>query len=372
MSYRDRVLATRPDDLLAYWRLNEASGATVADSTGNGFHGAYNGALWGRPGMGDGGTALGFDGIDDQIDVYSAGLSAAFKGATGSLLVWFKLYDLAATRGLFYAQVNGSNYIFVYITTAGTLGVGYRAAGTTRYALTSALTWDTDWHQYLMTWSKPDDRVRQYLDGQAVGTDASSLGTWAGAPVAMLVGSSSSGVMRGSLAHAALWDVALDAADVSFLFPQWETPITDRTEDDLLARTPKAFWNVADWWRVTGNAEIVHSQIDSLLGVNVPQAALTPPEVGEFPAVSDINDMIGNIEALRVAASLPPAVGITTLKHDYVAGLGAIAPDYQAPNVWERTLELLYDNLPRVGGYLMHCGVASTGQPRFWQSRFRG
>jgi len=368
VSYRDRVLATHPGNLLAYWRLNETSGATVADATGHGFDGVYNGVLWGRPGIGDGATALGFDGADDLVNVHSAGLAAAFKGATGSLLLWLKLQDLAATRILFYAQANSSNYIGVYVTTLGILGTGYRAGGTTRYALTPALTWGAKWHQYLVTWSKPDDRVRQYLDGQAIGADASSLATWTGAPGTMLVGSLGADFMKGTLAHVALWDVALEAADVSFLFPQWETPITDRTQADIDARTPKAFWNVADWWRVATNTDIVHGLIADRFGVNVAQAALTPPAIGAGASVEDINDLAGNIEALRAEMCPPAPATLPAIKHDYSAGLGAAAPDYAAVNGWEMVL----DRMRAAIVYTARCGVAAAGQPRFWQSRYRG
>src|SRR2546427_9891228 len=58
--YRASVLADHP---VAYWRLNEATGAVMVAASGNGNDGAYAGAVTlGQPGAlaSDGGTAVGF------------------------------------------------------------------------------------------------------------------------------------------------------------------------------------------------------------------------------------------------------------------------------------------------------------------------
>src|SRR5213593_2714324 len=60
-SYRASVLADHP---VAYWRLNEATGAVMADASGNGNDGTYAGAVTlGQPGAltSDGDTAVGFN-----------------------------------------------------------------------------------------------------------------------------------------------------------------------------------------------------------------------------------------------------------------------------------------------------------------------
>ena len=50
--------------LLGYWRLDENDGAIAADSSGNGYDGKINGALWTS---GKSGSALYFDGVDDYV-----------------------------------------------------------------------------------------------------------------------------------------------------------------------------------------------------------------------------------------------------------------------------------------------------------------
>src|SRR5206468_9777237 len=68
-----------PSGLIAYWKFDEGSGTTVADSSGNGNTGTLvNGPVWTA---GQVGNALFFDGIDDNItvpDSASLDLSSSF------------------------------------------------------------------------------------------------------------------------------------------------------------------------------------------------------------------------------------------------------------------------------------------------------
>lgn len=152
----------------------------------------------------------------------------------------------------------------------------------------------------------------------------------------------------------------------------WLNSITDRTLADIQNRAAKAFFNVADWNRINGNTAEVQAQILSLLGVNVALITLTAPTTTTFPSAASINQLVENIERLRVAACLPSATGIVPLKYDYQAGAGAEAPDYQAVNAWEQALNLMHNLLPQAADYFVSCGVAAAGQARFWQARFRG
>ena len=86
-AYAADVLATSP---IAYWKLNEGSGSTVEDSSGNGYDGSYTGVTW------DGETFLGdavpyFDGANDYANVYSAGLQSAVDFEEGCILAWCKV-----------------------------------------------------------------------------------------------------------------------------------------------------------------------------------------------------------------------------------------------------------------------------------------
>lgn len=152
---------------------------------------------------------------------------------------------------------------------------------------------------------------------------------------------------------------------------KWQQAIYDRTAADILARTAKAFFNVADWVRIYGNTEQVNAFVRLMTGLDVALTPLTAPVATSFPDVSEINSLIENIDRLRAAVPLPSGLGLVALKHDYVAGPGAEAPDYEDVNDWERDLLLVRDLLVKAADRLVWCGVGAAGQPRTWQNRFR-
>ncbi|WP_460459432.1 Ig-like domain-containing protein [Angustibacter peucedani] len=76
------------NDPLYYWRLDETSGATANDSSGNQENGIYvGGPTQGRPSaIGGFGTSVGFDGSDDNV----ASGTATSVGSTFSTEAWFR------------------------------------------------------------------------------------------------------------------------------------------------------------------------------------------------------------------------------------------------------------------------------------------
>src|SRR4030042_284641 len=75
--------------LVGWWRLNDASGTTAADSSGNGYNGTITGAAW----LNDGtrGYVLDFEGVD-YVSIPSTALSTITSQVT--IAVW--LYGDAA------------------------------------------------------------------------------------------------------------------------------------------------------------------------------------------------------------------------------------------------------------------------------------
>lgn len=61
-----RILALNP---LGYWKLQDGSGGTAIDSSGNNLNGSISGASWGVQVGVDGTPALYFDGINDVVTV---------------------------------------------------------------------------------------------------------------------------------------------------------------------------------------------------------------------------------------------------------------------------------------------------------------
>jgi len=154
--------------------------------------------------------------------------------------------------------------------------------------------------------------------------------------------------------------------------PNWTDPmIYDRTAADISNRTAKAFFNVSDWLRVYGNSELAHALTELYTGLSVSFTTLTPPAITTFPSVTAINSLIQNIDNCRAAAYLPAATGIVALDYDFTEGPGGTAPDYTDVNAWEQDLQLIRDALTAAVDYQVYCGVAATGQTRFYQNRWR-
>jgi len=152
----------------------------------------------------------------------------------------------------------------------------------------------------------------------------------------------------------------------------WVAPITDRVQADLIARNAKAFFNLVDWTRIHDNTAVVDGQVAALLGLSVTLIELSTPAISDHPTAGSINDLVENIERVRIGAALPAGIGLVELKTDWAAGTGAPAPDYTHVNAWENNLDLLHEFLPIAAAYAVHCGVAATGQQRFYQHRWRG
>lgn len=95
IDYIDEVLNDSP---IAYWRLGESSGTTAVDETGNGHDGTYNGSpTLGEPGLiaSDSDTAVGFDELDDYIEV-SSDPALEFGTSDFTLEAWVQ-YDATTT-----------------------------------------------------------------------------------------------------------------------------------------------------------------------------------------------------------------------------------------------------------------------------------
>lgn len=184
-AYAQKIRAMFGADLTAYWQLNELSGTVAADSSGNGLHGAYVGATvagstspFNRP-------APAFDGVNDEVNIYSAALNTAFNTEEGTIFFWSKMATAVWADGVgrtkFNIRATATNYItFAKQATAGDVTIlnvrGGSASGFTFSGMSS-----TGFNCYCMTWSKANNRMSVYLNGYLIPPAFTLLGTWAGA-----------------------------------------------------------------------------------------------------------------------------------------------------------------------------------------------
>jgi len=182
-------------------------------------------------GIGDGKNAPYFDGTNDFCNVYSTSLRDAFNGAEGTLLCWAKVsaagvWTDAALRRVFYFGVDSQNMVRIHKTTTNNqIALGYNANNVGSVVTHNLASPPTGWTALCLTWSRSagaNGQVKAYRDGVQLETTATSLGDWAGqlASTLTVVGAGSTGpanVWSGTLAHVAVWNRALSAAEIASL-----------------------------------------------------------------------------------------------------------------------------------------------------------
>ena len=227
MAYTNKVIALSP---IAYWPMAETSGLTMLDASGNGRNGAYKGAgepLLGQTGIGDGRTAPLFDGTNDFANAFSASLQGAFNGAAGTIAQWVKVsaagvWSDGTTRRSLQFQVDALNLVrFGRGTVNNQFTVAYTAAGVTK-SITVTTAAPTGWVHFAITWSAAADEVKVYMNGVQQGATQTILGIWLGSLAATLTtiganGTGGTNPWSGYVAHAAVWDSALSAAQIATL-----------------------------------------------------------------------------------------------------------------------------------------------------------
>ena len=125
----------------------------------------------------------------------------------------------------------------------------------------------------------------------------------------------------------------------------YTTPVTDRTLADIAARNSKAFFNVADWQRIYRNAQIVNSLVEIIerAGAPISFPVIATPTTATIPLVSDLNALLLNIETCRLINIAFYLAAPTSIKHDWVAGYGQVSPTYVDVNLWEFTINVIWN-----------------------------
>lgn len=158
--------------LVGWWKLDEGSGETAYDSSGN----VYDGTIHGDPEWAFGiiDQALEFDGIDDYVVV------PRMVGTDFTLMAWIKTslpgdavegdYPATGGDGLFFAGVLGgatnNDFILALVDTELTFGVGNIAVGPTEQSVVTG-----DWVHIALTRSAESGDVSIYIDGALDTTD---------------------------------------------------------------------------------------------------------------------------------------------------------------------------------------------------------
>ncbi len=230
-------------DLVAHWKLDDASGTSAADSSGNGNTGTLSGgAAWTTGKLGG---AVSFDGSDDLITVpNSASWNSAYNKYT--VAFWVKVnavgdYKGAVTVGNWNGQTLsfytiGNSWQF-FITTAGGTN-GWMCGGVSPH-LGYLTNLDSQFHHIVLVLDVPSSTGSFYSDGILIAQDIYIDGLMAlGDNSFFLGGFGESNRLACALDDVRLYKKALSAAEVDALYHMAapETPPGGGILDDPLAR----------------------------------------------------------------------------------------------------------------------------------------
>lgn len=213
--YSPEVLADSP---IGYWRLDETSGTTAYDSSGNGRNGTYSGTDYALGAIGaitgDPDRGLTFGGSTNSSVSVAHHSSLAITGNI-TIVEWVKVADRDGHYGIVSKTSNNLPASFdFYIQQTTGLPVLYRGNGQpgvyASVTASSAVPADDQWHMVAVTMS--GTTVTHYLDGVANGTGTLST-TVADAGTSLKIGNRNDGntPMDGDIDEVALFNTALSA-----------------------------------------------------------------------------------------------------------------------------------------------------------------
>ena len=167
-----------PDGLVGYWKLDETSGTTAADSSGNGNNGTWNSddsPTSIKSDSGKIGTAISLDGTGDYVDI-GTDSSLDISGDL-TLSAWVYISSYSANNRFYVVGKNGDSThrgYLLYVQNDGTVnGVSY-ISNTQTLTSKSGITTGS-WHHIVYTRKSGEQIV--YLDGTA-GTPTTATGTF--------------------------------------------------------------------------------------------------------------------------------------------------------------------------------------------------
>lgn len=210
----------RTTDIVAWWKLDDAAGASVADASGGGYTGAaYNGPAWTS---GKAGGALYFDGSNDYVELPTGIVTSE----VGAVAMWVNTTKNFTNMGhVFYASaVTGGdgggtqNELHVNFTADERIQF-FIEGGSADVSITSPLTYaDGLWHLVVATWDITGNAIL-YVDGAAVASAVHNAANFVcSARTRLGRPDAASRYYTGLLDDVRLYDRVLQAAEVAALW----------------------------------------------------------------------------------------------------------------------------------------------------------
>ena len=288
--------------LAAHWKLDDGSGPTAGDSSGNGNSGALqNGPTWTA---GQVGGALSLDGVDDYVDIpNSPSLSP-----TGAITLAAWVNSRAPASGVVqmilgkYSGAVGGPY-FLRIQGSGVVRFGVAGTNLTGARVLNANTW------YHVAATYDGAQMRLYVNGALDGSVAKTgamTDNGLNVNIGQLVGSG--GSFNGLLDDVRVYDRGLSAAEVLGVYDT--SPPTVPTNLSATAVSPTQV-NLT-WSASTDNTSVTGYKVYRD-GVEVATVSgLSYPDTGRSPATTYMYTVAAVDGANNVSAQSAPPVPATT------------------------------------------------------------
>ena len=239
--------------LIGYWNFDEDAGTIAHDTSGSGYNGTVNNAVW-VPGKIN--FAVSFNG--NSSDVVTPNIAL---GSTFSISTWV---NPAAVQQGGYARIAETQYSPGFYLGTNITGTAYKlivngAAGATgtcglSYGCAEGGAVTTGWH--LVTATFDGATARLYLDGVVVGSDTFTLGnTSLPLYIGRYFGSNGFG-WNGAIDEVRLYNRALSATEVAAILTAGggSIPPPDTTPPTVSVTAPAANTTVSNTITVSANA----------------------------------------------------------------------------------------------------------------------
>ena len=210
--------------LVGYWPMDEGSGSSTFDQSGNGNNGAWTGNTcagsthYGPPKVG------GSAGCFNSLSAVNLGDPSSLQAAAITAAAWVEKATTGNNTSIIANEASGDNTF--YIVDSGTQGVLCRAyinsGGTAAGAITAAHAYGTIGVWYFVACTYNGNTITVYINGvaQATGTQAGSIYYGWGLP--WVIGANGSTTIQngwnGEIDDARIYNRALSAAEVMALY----------------------------------------------------------------------------------------------------------------------------------------------------------
>lgn len=187
-TYSEKVLALGP---IAYYKLDETSGTTATDSSGNGYNGTFArdvSTMGTGVGPLGGDTAPAFDGTNDVVVLPAASLDAKWNGSLFTISAWcivsgVGVWTDGAWGRVVSLRVNVSNLVYLMKSVSNNRWDSQFNGGGTLDTVTYS-TSTTSWFHSCLVVNRAADTYKLFINGAQTGSTQTGIGTWAGSLLA--------------------------------------------------------------------------------------------------------------------------------------------------------------------------------------------